>query len=385
MGGTPDRKLILKDILKKLHAGLPLEEAKKQFEAEIGRVSSKEIFELEQSLLADGVSPEEIKRFCNVHALLFDTSLEKSMADPEDPNHPVALFKAENAEIKRRVENARVLLPSVKDGKGADWVRNILEELRAVSKHYERKEQLLFPYLEKAGFYGPSKVMWGKHDEVRGLLKKALAAGPEEFPAAAAAALEEIDGMIFKEESILFPTSLEKLKPADWAEIFRESAQAGYIFIEPPTAVYEALDIAQNAVGLSGARVTLPSGSLTLGDLTALLNALPVDLTFVDADDTVRYFSEGRDRIFLRARSIIGRKVQNCHPPQSLDAVQRILDAFRNGTKSSEEFWINMRGRVIHIRYFALRGEGGKYLGSLEVTQDITDIQKITGERRLAH
>lgn len=385
MGGTPDRKLILKDILKKLHAGLPLEEAKKQFEAEIGRVSSKEIFELEQSLLADGVSPEEIKRFCNVHALLFDTSLEKSMADPEDPNHPVALFKAENAEIKRRVENARVLLPSVKDGKGADWVRNILEELRAVSKHYERKEQLLFPYLEKAGFYGPSKVMWGKHDEVRGLLKKALAAGPEEFPAAAAAALEEIDGMIFKEESILFPTSLEKLKPADWAEIFRESAQAGYIFIEPPTAVYEALDIAQNAVGLSGARVTLPSGSLSLGDLTALLNALPVDLTFVDADDTVRYFSEGRDRIFLRARSIIGRKVQNCHPPQSLDAVQRILDAFRNGTKSSEEFWINMRGRVIHIRYFALRGEGGKYLGSLEVTQDITDIQKITGERRLAH
>lgn len=385
MGGTPDRKLILKDILKKLHAGLPLEEAKKQFEAEIGRVSSKEIFELEQSLLADGVSPEEIKRFCNVHALLFDTSLEKSMADPEDPNHPVALFKAENAEIKRRVENARVLLPSVKDGKGADWVRNILEELRAVSKHYERKEQLLFPYLEKAGFYGPSKVMWGKHDEVRGLLKKALAAGPEEFPAAAAAALEEIDGMIFKEESILFPTSLEKLKPADWAEIFRESAQAGYIFIEPPTAVYEALDIAQNAVGLSGARVTLPSGSLSLGDLTALLNALPVDLTFVDADDTVRYFSEGRDRVFLRARSIIGRKVQNCHPPQSLDAVQRILDAFRNGTKSSEEFWINMRGRVIHIRYFALRGEGGKYLGSLEVTQDITDIQKITGERRLAH
>lgn len=383
MGGTPDRKRILKAILAELHKGLPLEEAKKKFLAEIGTVTSKEIFELEQSLLEDGVPPEEIKKFCNVHALLFDSSLEDSMADPADPRHPVALFKAENAEIKRRVDSARALLPSLKEG-GAAWVRNIVEELRAVIRHYERKEQLLFPYLEKAGFYGPSKVMWGKHDEVRGLFKKALAAPDAEFPAAAAALLEEIDGMIFKEESILFPAALEKLKPADWAEIFRESAQGGYIFIDPPEGMDEALDIAQNTGSLSGAVVNLPSGSLSVTDLAALLNALPVDLTFVDADDTVKYFSEGKDRVFLRARSIIGRKVQNCHPPASLAAVQKILDGFRAGTKNSEEFWISMKGRVIHIRYFALRDPGGKYLGSLEVTQDITDIQKIKGEKRLA-
>ena len=384
MGGYPDRKKILKAILAELHAGLPLEEAKTKFLAEIGSVTAKEIFELEQSLLDDGVPAEEIKKFCNVHALLFDSSLEGSMADPADPRHPVALFKAENAEIKRRVENARALLPALKDGKGADWVRNIIEELRAVITHYERKEQVLFPYLEKAGFYGPSKVMWGKHDEVRGLFKTALAADSAGFPAAAAALLDEVEGMIFKEESILFPTALEKLKPADWAGIFRESAQAGYIFIDPPEGADEALDIAQNTGSLSGATVTLPSGNFSLADLTALLNALPVDLTFVDADDTVRYFSEGKDRVFLRARSIIGRKVLNCHPPQSLAAVEKILKGFKDGSKSSEEFWINMKGRVIHIRYFALRGEGRKYLGALEVTQDITDIQKITGQKRLA-
>ena len=384
MGGYPDKKRILKEILAELHKGLSLEDAKARFELEVGQVTANEIFELEQSLLEDGVPAEEIKKFCNVHALLFQKDLEKSMADPESPAHPVALFKAENAEIKRRVDSAKVLLPALKEGKGGDWVRTIIEELRAVLKHYERKEQLLFPYLEKAGFYGPSKVMWGKHDEVRGLFKKALAAGPEEFPAAAAALLEELDGMIFKEENILFPTALEKLKPADWGEIFRESAQSGYIFIEPPAAAAEALDIAQNTASLSGAVVNLPSGSLSLQDLTALLNALPVDLTFVDADDTVRYFSEGKDRVFLRARSIIGRKVQNCHPPQSLGAVEKILNGFRDGSKSSEEFWINMKGRVIHIRYFALRSPEGKYLGSLEVTQDITDIQKIKGEKRLA-
>ena len=384
MGGYPDKKRILKEILAELHKGLSLEDAKARFELEVGQVTANEIFELEQSLLEDGVPAEEIKKFCNVHALLFQKDLEKSMADPESPDHPVALFKAENAEIKRRVDSAKVLLPALKEGKGGDWVRTIIEELRAVLKHYERKEQLLFPYLEKAGFYGPSKVMWGKHDEVRGLFKKALAAGPEEFPAAASALLEELDGMIFKEENILFPTALEKLKPADWGEIFRESAQSGYIFIEPPAAAAEALDIAQNTASLSGAVVNLPSGNLSLQDLTALLNALPVDLTFVDADDTVRYFSEGKDRVFLRARSIIGRKVQNCHPPQSLGAVEKILNGFRDGSKSSEEFWINMKGRVIHIRYFALRSPEGKYLGSLEVTQDITDIQKIKGEKRLA-
>jgi hypothetical protein len=383
MGGTPDRKRILKEILAELHKGLSLEDAKVRFEAEVGKVTSHEIFELEQSLLADGVPPEEIKKFCNVHAMLFEKDLEKTMSDPASPSHPVSLFKAENAEIKRRVESAKALLPSLAAGTGADWVRNIIEELRAVLKHYERKEQLLFPYLEKAGFYGPSKVMWGKHDEVRGLFKKALAAGPAEFPAAAAALLEEIDGMIFKEESILFPTALEKLKPAEWAEIFRESAQAGYIFIEAPDQAAEALDIAQNTASLSGALVNLPSGNLPLEALTALLNTLPVDLTFVDAEDTVRYFSEGRDRVFLRARSIIGRKVQNCHPPASLAAVEKILDGFKTGTKSTEEFWINMKGRLIHIRYFALRDGGGKYLGSLEVTQDITEVQKIKGEKRL--
>jgi PAS domain S-box-containing protein len=226
--------------------------------------------------------------------------------------------------------------------------------------------------------------MWGKHNEVRELFKKAAAAGPADFPSAAQALLDEVDGMIFKEESILFPASLEKLKPADWAEIFRESAQAGDVFIEPPAAAEEALDIAQNRSSLSGAVVSLPSGTLALGELTALLNALPVDLTFVDADDTVRYFSEGADRVFLRARSIIGRKVQNCHPPQSLGAVEKILKGFKDGSKSSEEFWINMKGRVIHIRYFALRGPEGKYLGSLEVTQDITAIKKLEGEKRLA-
>ncbi len=185
-----------------------------------------------------------------------------------------------------------------------------------------------------------------------------------------------------RKEQLLFPY-LEKLKAADWAEIFRESAQAGYIFIDPPVALAEALDIAANT-GVAGGVVSLPSGNMKLEQFVALLDTLPVDLTFVDADDTVRYFSEGKDRVFLRARSIIGRKVQNCHPPASLAAVEKIVDALKDGSRDTEEFWINMRGRVIHIRYFALRGPAKESLGALEVTQDITDMQKIKGEKMLA-
>jgi DUF438 domain-containing protein len=115
----------------------------------------------------------------------------------------------------------------------------------------------------------------------------------------------------------------------------------------------------------------------------SLLNALPLDITFVDAEDRVRYFSEGKDRIFVRTRSVIGRSVQNCHPPRSLAAVQRILDSFRSGASDHADFWIRLGDKTVYIRYFAVRDAGGEYLGTLEVTQDIAPIQKLQGEKRL--
>ena len=218
--------------------------------------------------------------------------------------------------------------------------------LRGVEAHYERKEQILFPYLERQGFMGPSKVMWGKDNEIRALLKTALAeldglSGPEAVDAHATATLfplvEEVDGMIFKEENILFPTSLEKLQPRDWVSILRQSDEIGYVFIQKPEET-EALirhlqsELQEEALFEDGT-VSLPSGTLDLNELMCLLNTLPLDLTFVDREDTVKYFSEGTERAFHRPRSIIGRKVQNCHPPQSLDVVEGILASFKEGNK----------------------------------------------------
>ncbi len=391
------KKEVLKDIILKLHSGLTAEKAKERFEQEVGNVSSTEIADLEQSLINEGLSPDEIKKFCNVHALIFQSALEKTPSGELFEAHPINLFKLEN----RQVEKITASLKSIASEKGSlptviSELKEGLLKLRGIETHYERKEQLLFPFLEKAGFMGPSKVMWGKDNEVRDLMKAALiglesVGSQTELQDYSRKALnpliEEIEGMIFKEENILFPTSLEKLAPADWVAILQESDDIGYVFIVKPAETQALIKDLQQAlseepVWQDGA-ISMPSGTIKPNELMAFLNTLPLDLTFVDKDDTVRYFSEGKDRIFTRTRAIIGRKVQNCHPPQSVDIVEKILASFKDGSKDFYEFWLNYKGRLVHIRYFAMRDKLRNYLGTLEVTQDVTEIKKLEGERRL--
>lgn len=393
----PGKKEIMKDIILKLHQGLSAEAAKERFEKEVGDVSSSEIAQIEQSLIDDGLSPEEIKKFCNVHALIFQSALEKAATQETFPSHPVYLFRAENREIEKLLDSLRNTAAGKADFLTAkEAIRGLLERLRGIETHYERKEHLLFPFLEKKGFMGPSKVMWGKDNEVRDLLRAARA-GLENVTNAGAfqtyvqktldPMLEEVKGMIFKEENILFPTSLEKLSADDWVEILRESDDVGYVFIERSKETEALLKELKNALleepVFQDNAVSFPSGVLALKELMCLLNTLPFDCTFVDKEDKVAYFSEGKDRVFGRTRAVIGRKVQNCHPPQSVAIVEKILDSFKNGKSDSNEFWINFRGRFVHIRYFAVRDNGGQYLGTLEVTQDIGAIKKLEGERRL--
>lgn len=393
------KKEVMKDIILKLHQGLSVAEAKARFEKEVGDISSTEIAEIEQTLINEGLSPEEIKKFCNVHALIFQSALEKAASEETFPSHPVYLFKLENREIEKLVNSLKNTVAKWREQEFSavkQTLKELLQKLKGIETHYERKEQVLFPFLEKRGFTGPSKVMWGKDNEIRDLLKTALTdlgsvRQPEELATYAEKTLnplvEEITGMIFKEENILFPTCLEKLEAGDWVDILRESDEVGYVFIEKPaetevllknlkTALLEEPSFQENAV-------VLPTGTLQLPELMYLLNTLPVDLTFVDKDDTVRYFSESKDRIFHRSKVIIGRKVQNCHPPQSVDVVEKILASFKEGKRDFVDFWINLGGRLVYIRYFAVRDKDGQYLGTLEVTQDITEIKKLAGEKRL--
>ncbi len=190
--------------------------------------------------------------------------------------------------------------------------------------------------------------------------------------------------MTDREENILLPMSLDTLDELEWLEVARQSAEIGFCLVDPEDGWRPASAPAASAdEGAAPGKIRLPTGSLGAKELEAILNALPVDATFVDAEDRVRYFTHGRERVFGRSRAVLGRKVQYCHPPSSVDTVDRILGAFRAGTKDRAAFWIQLRGRFVHIEYVALRDAAGAYLGCLEVTQDLTERRALTGEQRL--
>ena len=213
--------------------------------------------------------------------------------------------------------------------------------------------------------------------------------------------------MIQKEEKILLPMSLQTLTETEWGEIWSQSPEFGWCLVDPegayrppeaagddvPKEVADeaersgvALNVIQHGAQtqrpLSGA-IVFPTGSLDLDQLRAIFCTLPVDLTFVDDEDRVRFFSEGPERIFMRPKAVIGRKVHHCHPPSSVHVVDQILSDFKAGRRDVAEFWIDLHGRFVHIRYFAVRDEQRRYKGTLEVTQDLTPLRKLEGERRL--
>ena len=396
--GKGEKKEVMKDIIRQLHQGLPVEKAKERFLKEIGNISSVEIAEIEQALIQEGMQPEEIQKFCNVHALLFESTLASAVSTEESKSHPVYLFKLENREIQKITGKIKELS---REGKGFKEYKSALyaqlEKLRGIDIHYKRKENILFPYLEKYDFSGPSKVMWGKHDEIRDLIRESMEhlqklnskEKIEEYRNRFIEPLvEEVEGMIFKEESILFPTSLEKLSVEEWAEVFKDSTELGYVFIEEPRESEDLThDLKEALTEMASVKdadtISLPTGDFSLEELTSVLNTLPVDITFIDREDRVRYFSESRDRIFVRTKAVLGRTVQLCHPPQSVDIVEKILDSFKKGIRSSVDFWLHLDGKLVYIRYFALRDAAGTYLGTLEVTQDATDIRRLEGEKRL--
>ncbi len=378
-----DKKQKLRNIILNLHnREISVEEAKKRFLKEVGIISSHEVIEMEQSLISDGyLTPEEVKDFCNVHTAIIESGVEKIPLDSSSWYHPVYWFRVENKIIQSLVKRLKQKIQE----NDIEGISQVLEKLKGIDEHYSRKEQLLFPFLEKHGFFGPSKVMWAKDNDIRELLKYALS-HPEDTRNLHVL-IEEIEGMVFKEDNILFPTSLEMLEPQEWIDILKELSEVGFVYVKLPSDVNMLIEQLKSSYVeepfTKDNEIYLPTGTLTVEELMNILNTLPVDITFVDKEDRVRYFSTSKDRIFLRTKSVIGRKVQNCHPQKSVHIVEKIISDFREGKKDHVDFWINFKGRYVYIRYFAVRDTKGQYLGTLEVTQDITDIKKLEGERRI--
>jgi uncharacterized protein len=410
----------LKAIIRQLHAGASVDEVKLAFADLLEDVGPDEVVRIEEALVAEGLDPEEIQPLCDVHVAVFRDALDRQKAPETVPGHPVFTYRAENLGVRRALERVEEALAVYTDDPSAETreaAQAALARLREYDKHYLRKENLLFPFLERTGFTGPSKVMWGVHDQIREMWKALgqLLSGSYDWDREAlktrveaiwAPLKHQIGEMVYKEENILFPAALGRLNDADWAAIHDQGEEIGYAYARPgrawvpgmgtgaeePPAPAEAhggadAEAAAVATGEIAGAIALGTGVLTVAQVDMMLRALPVDVTFVDENDEVRYFSQSRERIFQRSPAIIGRKVQNCHPPQSVDRVQEILDDFRAGRRDEAAFWIRAgsgpEAAYIYIVYYPLRDADGAYRGTIEVTQNIAPLRKLEGEKRL--
>lgn len=395
------RKELLKHMILQLHEGKAPEAVKKQLIRLLGKVPYNDVVEVEQELIKEGLPQEEVLRLCDIHTMALDGVLDHTEAKTAPPGHPVHTFKEENRALRKEIQTLEHLYDDVKNSKSKDQLGRLFDEIHQqfnalmdAEKHYLRKENLLFPFLEKHGITGPPTVMWGKHDEARELLKGAVEAlgATDDITVEEAKtvidlvlgpASKAVDDMINKEEEILFPMCLDTLKEEEWLKIERQSIEYGFCLYDPKVKWSpEGIELEESASEEID-KIQLPSGSFNVNELTAILNTIPFDMTFVDKNDRVKYFTQGRERIFARSRAILGRNVRNCHPPSSVHVVEKILGDFKSGKKDHSAFWITLKDRFIHIEYFALRSEDGGYLGTLEVSQDLTEKRKLKGEQRL--
>ena len=401
------RKAKLKEALLQIHQGKPYEEVKAVFREILSNATAGEIAEIEQTLISEGLPVEDIQYLCDVHVAMFRESLDQQVVPEMTPGHPVYTFRAENELAALALNDSRLALERYKAQPNGDNRQKLLDSLRKLKtydNHYLRKENLLFPYLEKYGFSGPSNVMWGIHDDVRKGWKQMIAILESNRPDSVEIAKEVADvftpienairEMFYKEENILIPNSLERLSEDDWRAIYNQEDDFGFSFAVrgtdwPEANVQKSPDKDTIMPNQQTERIeTMSDYPLTHGDLTIkqidmMLKNLPVDITFVDENDTVRYYSESPERIFKRTPAIIGRQVQNCHPPASVDKVLKIVEDFKAGKRDVAEFWIQMNGKFIYIRYFAMRDAAGAYKGTVEVSQDLTELRKLEGEKRL--
>ncbi len=381
--GQEVRLETLKEIIKELHAGKDPGSQKKKFEELIKDVAPWEIAQMEQRLIAEGMPETEIKSLCDVHVQVFKEALEHKTVPGLPPGHPVHTLMLEN----RAVEGILKEAGAVKDfAKEKDKLLEILDRLAQVDKHFSRKENQLFPIIETKGVTGPSKVMWALHDDIRAFIKdvrKRVVDNKMEKVAVEALA-KMINDMIYKEEHILFPMALETLSEEEWAKVKKGEEEIGFAWIRPEAIWKPASGSFQQAL-LSEkiGSLNLDTGQLTAEQVNLIMAHLPVDISFVNENDEVTYYSASPGRIFPRSPGVIGRKVQNCHPPKSVEMVERILSEFRAGTKSVADFWIQMQEKFILIKYFAVHDAEGKYRGCLEVSQDVTAIRKLEGQKRL--
>jgi hypothetical protein len=399
---NPDKKKMLKEVIKELHGGASPTEVKEKFKEVLKGTKPEDIAKIEQELVKEGMPREELQRLCDVHLAVFGEQVQdQELHIPA--GHPISILIEEHRVMLEKAERLETLVKMLEEACDSVYVGDALTELQTLvkdfqdsEKHYLREENVLFPTMEKHGVTEPPAIMWMEHNRIREIKKKLydLVEKWNTMPYSdfktrlsqdAGPLCSVLPDHFFKENNILFPTALQVVTEKEWEDIRKEFDDIGYPSFTPSNvlAVFHAAESARKAAEPSANAWQFETGSLTQEEAEAILDTLPVDISFIDKDDRVKYFNKAEKRIFVRTKAVIGRSVQLCHPQKSIHIVNKIVEAFTTGEKDKAEFWITMNNRLVHIRYFAVRDKNGKYLGTMEVTQDLTDLKKIEGERRL--
>lgn len=382
----------IQEYLKRLGTDEDFEKVRADFAKEFEEVDAADIMQAEQQLLQNGTPLEEVQRLCDVHAALFHgKTKEEQIANAEKqsvtalkekrqrsvetyvgiPGHPICTFVLENKELERVIAQCRAAIGT---GKIED---ELFDQLRQVSVHYAKKGDLLYPHLNvKYKISGPSAVMWTVDDEIRDELASLAKQRTNDsvWTERLQAVLVRMEEMIYKEQNILFPNCALNFTEEEWMQIYRDSKD----YVECLGVENEVWDQAERYLNhmledqkrVTNDEIMMKGGHMTLEQLEAMLNTIPLELTFVDVDNVNRYFNEG-PKVFKRPGMAIDREVFSCHPPKIEQMVRKIIEDFQNGMRDQVPIWMNKNGRTMLVTYMAVRDRNRQYLGTLEVVQDM--------------
>lgn len=407
----------MKNLLKRIHEGADPESLKREFGEVLASINPAEIPLIEQQLVREGVPIQEILRMCDLHVALFRDYLVSRELRGVPEGHPLDLLLRENELILRQAEQLGVVANALAKagdeevGPLLQQLRALLSKLRAVRVHYRKLQMLLFPYLERRGIAAVPRVLWGREDQaitkLRALLKRVegelSTEEAREVAREAAGLASELAELVFRENKILFPALWALMSEGEWAAVAEEARKIGYLVevkevwkpeAEPILPYQAELRVEEGSLErvppefravaawaepdryklVREGDLSLGTGFLSPEEMGGIFRALPVEVTFADASDRVRFYSEGRlPPAFVRTKTILGRNLLYCHPPRLERLVRETVESLKRGEIDYREFWTRIDDRVVRVFISAVRDEDGRYLGALEVVEDFTE------------
>ena len=373
-----NRKEQLKSYLRRLGDGEDLETVRADFAKNFATVEASEIMSAEQELLKEGTPLAEVQQLCDVHSALFHgATIEEMIADAENNTQMATLSTVKGHPLYTFVKENEALSALITQFK-AEKSKDVLSEIRGLSIHYAKKGDLLYPHLKvKYDISGPSNVMWTVDDEIRDELSKLVQANTHDagWNERLETILKRAEEMIYKEQNILLPICATNFTEDEWIRIYYDSKDYAPCF-GVSNEVWETAEAnpPQKTMDFNH-EIVMPGGHLTLEQLTALLNTIPLEITVVDANNMNCFFNEG-PKVFKRPNMAIDRDVFSCHPPKVEVIVKSIIEEFREGVRDSVPIWMEKEGKTMLVTYMALRDQNKNYLGTVELVQDMEFAKK---------